>query len=90
MADVNKNGIVASESSESCTSKKRKDLLKVEFINEETQKLIDSWSKGPVLFQCSHKDCLKKDAKLSAIHRILETLDKPGKQRGILFIYFLI
>ena len=62
MADVNKDGIVASES---CTSKQRKDSLKVKFTDEETQKIIDSWGKEPVLFQCSHKDCFKKAAKLS-------------------------
>ena len=49
---VNKDEIFASESR---TSKKRKDSLKVKFTDEETQKLIDSWSKGPVLLIfCAH------------------------------------
>ena len=54
---------------------------------QETQKLINSRSKEPVLFQCSHKDYFKKDTKLSEIYRILEMLDKPGKQQEILFFY---
>ena len=75
MADANKDEIVASES---CTLKKR-------YVKRN-----DSWSKEPVLFQCSHKDYFKKDAKLSAIHRILEMVDKPGKQQQILIFFFYI
>ena len=69
--------------------KKRKDAFKVKFTDGEAQKLINSRRKEPVLLQCTrnHKDYFVKDAKFSAIHRILKTHDNPGKQQEILFLF---
>ena len=56
-----------------------KKISKGQRLNEEETEVIELWSQQEVLFNCTHKDYFKRDARATAINVILSQLNIEGK-----------
>lgn len=56
-----------------------KKKTKVQFTDEDTQKMIDLWSTKDSLFNCSNPDYFKKDSRAAALADVIEKADIAGK-----------